>query len=382
MKERSSTRPDRFQKPVRSEKGLTNFQDLSKLSAMSIMLLKQLIAIPSFSREESGTADLLQKFSEQKEIAVSRRLNNVWVRNKFFDEKKPTLLLNSHHDTVKPDSAYALDPFEPVEKDGKLYGLGSNDAGGSLVSLLAVFLYFYQKEDLPFNIVFAATAEEEISGANGIESILNEFGDISLAIVGEPTQMNLAIAEKGLLVLDCIAHGKPGHAARNEGDNAIYQAMRDIEWFRSFQFPKKSELLGTVKMNVTVIKAGTQHNIIPGTCEFTVDVRLNEKYTHEDILHIIRQNVQSEVKPRSLRIKPSSIPKDHPIVKTAESMGLKTFGSPTTSDQALMNFPSVKIGPGDSARSHSADEFIYVREIENGIATYIHLMESYAKFSK
>lgn len=352
------------------------------LADEAISLLKQLIAIPSFSREESGTADLLQKFLKEKGISANRKLNNVWARNKFFSEAKPTLLLNSHHDTVKPNSAYTLNPFEPIEKDGKLYGLGSNDAGGCLVSLLATFLYFYENENLPFNIIFAATAEEEISGTNGIESILNELGEISLAIVGEPTQMNLAIAEKGLLVLDCIAHGKPGHAARSEGDNAIYKAMRDIEWFRTFQFPKISQLLGPVKMNVTVIKSGTQHNVVPGMCEFTVDIRLNEKYTHEEVLDIIRQNVQCEVKPRSTRIKPSSISASHPIVQAAENIGLKTFGSPTTSDQALMNFLSVKIGPGDSARSHSADEFIYVEEITKGISIYIHLIESFKKYIK
>jgi len=351
----------------------------SQLSDVAIDLLKQLIAIPSFSREESGTADLLQKFLEQKGILVNRKMNNVWAKNLSFNASKPSVLLNSHHDTVKPNSAYTLNPFEPIEKDGKLYGLGSNDAGGCLVSLLAVFLHFYSKEDLPFNLICAATAEEEISGVNGIESILNELGNISLAIVGEPTQMNLAIAEKGLLVLDCIAHGKPGHAARNEGDNAIYKAMRDIEWFNTFLFPKTSELFGPVKMNVTVIKAGTQHNVVPGTCEFVVDIRLNEKYSHEEILTIIKQNVECEVKPRSTRIKPSSIPASHPIVRAAESIGLKTFGSPTTSDQALMNFPSVKIGPGDSARSHSADEFVYVEEIKEGISTYIRLIDSYKK---
>ncbi len=348
----------------------------------AIALLKKLIAIPSFSREESSTADLLQKFLEEKGIAVKRKFNNVWARNKFFSEAKPTLLLNSHHDTVKPNSAYTLNPFEAIEKDGKLFGLGSNDAGGCLVSLLAVFLHFYENENLPFNILFAATAEEEISGVNGIESMLHELGNISFAIVGEPTQMNLAIAEKGLLVLDCVALGKPGHAARDEGDNAIYKAMKDIEWFKTFQFPKTSDALGPVKMNVTVIKAGAQHNVIPGSCEFVVDIRLNEKYTHEEVLSIIKQNVQSEVKPRSTRIKPSSISKEHPIVKAAESLGLKTFGSPTTSDQALMNFPSMKIGPGDSARSHSADEFINIDEVEKGIAKYIQLLNSYMKFSR
>ena len=367
-----------FKKSLQSDSARS---PLSFGEGAEVRLLKQLISIPSFSREESGTADLLQQFFEEKKIPVNRKLNNVWVINKFFDSDKPALLLNSHHDTVKPNSAYTLNPFEPFEKDGKLFGLGSNDAGGALVSLMATFLHFYENENLPFNIIFAATAEEEISGPNGIESILNELGDISLAIVGEPTQMNLAIAEKGLLVLDCIARGKAGHAARDEGDNAIYKAMRDIEWFRTFQFPKTSDLLGSVKMNVTVIKAGSQHNVVPGTCEFTVDIRLNEKYAHEEILNIIRENIQCDVKPRSFRIKPSSISRDHPIAKAGESLGLKTFGSPTTSDQALMNFPSVKIGPGDSARSHIADEFIYADEIKKGIALYIQLIEDFIQKS-
>lgn len=349
------------------------------LADEAISLLKQLISIPSFSREETGTADLLQKFLEQKGITAHRKFNNVWAKNKCFRNGKPALLLCSHHDTVKPDSACTLNPFEPAEKDGKLFGLGSNDAGGCLVSLLAAFLHFYAAEDLPFNLIFAATAEEEISGTNGMEALLPELGKILLAIVGEPTQMHLAIAEKGLLVLDCIAYGTPGHAARDEGDNAIYKAMRDIEWFSTFQFPKASEFLGPVKMSVTMITAGTQHNVVPGTCEFVVDVRLNEKYTHEEILSIIKQNVRCAVKPRSLRIKPSSISTTHPIVKAAESIGLKTFGSPSTSDQALMNFPSVKIGPGDSARSHTADEFIYVREIREGVEGYITLIEKYSR---
>lgn len=349
----------------------------TQLAADAIALLKKLISIPSFSKEEATTADALQEFLQQRGIASNRKINNVWTKNLFFDATKPTLLLNSHHDTVKPNSAYTLNPFEPIEKEGRLYGLGSNDAGGCLVSLLAVFLHFYAKENLPFNFIFAASAEEEISGTNGIEAILDELGKIELAFVGEPTQMNLAVAEKGLLVLDCVSHGKPGHAARNEGDNAIYKALTDIEWFRSFQFPKVSETLGPVKMSVTVIKAGSQHNVVPGICEFVVDIRLTEKYTHEEALSIIREYVQCEVKPRSLRMKPSGIPMSHPVVNAAQGIGMKTFGSPTTSDQALMNFPSVKIGPGDSARSHSADEYIYVEEIGKGISTYIHLIETY-----
>ncbi len=372
---------------IEKGQGLTNFESLSNLTTVqladeAIALLKKLIAIPSFSKEESGTADLLRNFLESKGISTKRKLNNVWAQNLLFDSSKPTLLLNSHHDTVKPNSAYTLNPFEPIETDGKLFGLGSNDAGGCLVSLLSVFRHYYSQEDLPFNLIFAATAEEEVSGSNGIEAILNELGEISLAIVGEPTKMNLAIAEKGLLVLDCIAHGKPGHTARDEGDNAIYKAMRDIEWFKTFQFPKTSEMLGAAKMNVTVIKAGTQHNVVPGACEFVVDIRLNEKYSHEEILSVIKENVQCEIKPRSFRIKPSSISPEHPIVKAAENIGLKTFGSPTTSDQALMNFPSVKIGPGDSARSHIADEFIYVEEIGQGIEVYIRLIENYASLTQ
>jgi acetylornithine deacetylase len=341
----------------------------------AIELLKQLIAIPSFSKEENGTADAIEAYMKSKGVAVKRHLNNVWAPNKFFDASKPTILLNSHHDTVKPNKSYTKNPHQAIVEDDKLYGLGSNDAGGALVSLLAAFLYFYDKQKLKYNLVYAATAEEEISGANGIVALLPLLGKIDFAIVGEPTQMQLAIAEKGVIVLDCIAHGKAGHAAREEGVNAIYKAIKDIEWFKAYDFPKKSELLGPVKMTVTIIKAGSQHNVIPDTCEFTVDVRVNECYTNEEVLEIIKKNVECEVKARSLRLKSSFIPEEHPIVQAGKPLGLKTYGSPTISDRALIPFTSLKVGPGDSARSHIADEFIYLDEIKTGIDLYIKMLE-------
>ena len=345
----------------------------------SIKLLKQLIATPSFSKEEDKTADIIETFLKSKNVETCRFLNNVWARNKYFDESKPTILLNSHHDTVRPNKGYTLDPFSPIEKDGKLFGLGSNDAGGCLVSLIAIFLHFYEQENLKYNFVLATTAEEEISGKNGIEILLPHLPKIAFAIVGEPTQMNMAVAEKGLLVLDCTAHGKAGHAAREEGDNAIYKAIKDIEWFRTYKFDKVSDLLGPMKMSVTIINAGSQHNVIPSECKFTVDVRVNELYTFEEVLDIIKQNVQCDVQPRSVRLRSSSIELDHPIVKAGIKLGRKYFGSPTTSDKALMPFPALKIGPGDSARSHTADEFIYVDEIKEGIGLYISLLNEVVK---
>lgn len=341
----------------------------------AIELLKQLIAIPSFSKEENGTADAIEAYMKSKGVAVKRHLNNVWAANKFFDASKPTILLNSHHDTVKPNKSYTKNPHSAIVEDGKLYGLGSNDAGGALVSLLATFLHFYDKQNLKYNFIYAATAEEEISGANGIVALLPMLGKIDFAIVGEPTQMQLAVAEKGVIVLDCIAQGKAGHAAREEGVNAIYKAMKDIEWFKTYSFPKTSSLLGPVKMTVTIIKAGSQHNVIPDTCEFTVDVRVNECYTNEEALEIVKKNVECEVKARSLRLKSSFIAEEHPIVKAGKSLGLKTYGSPTISDRALMPFTSLKMGPGDSARSHIADEFIYLDEIKTGIDLYIKMLE-------
>jgi acetylornithine deacetylase len=337
-------------------------------------LLKILISTPSFSREEERTAQLIADFLEGYGVLVSRHGNNVWAVNKFFDESKPTILLNSHHDTVKPNPAYTRDPFSAEVIDGKLFGLGSNDAGGPLVSLIATFLHFYNQENLSFNLILAATAEEEISGKGGIESIWSSLSRIDFAIVGEPTLCQMAVAEKGLLVLDCTAKGKAGHAAREEGENAIYKALRDIEWFRSFRFPKTSPMLGEVKMSVTVIHAGQQHNVVPAECAFTVDVRVTDAYTLEEVLEIIQQHVSCEVVPRSLRLRPSGIPTDHVLVRAAEKLGIAQYGSPTTSDQALIPVPSVKIGPGDSARSHSADEFIYAEEIKKGIETYIQLV--------
>lgn len=341
----------------------------------AVQLLKQMIAIPSFSKEEHGTARLLQSFLQQKGITAQRYMNNVWARNLHFDVAKPTLLLNSHHDTVKPNAAYTKDAFCPSVEDSKLYGLGSNDAGGCLVSLLATFLYFYDRHDLNYNIIFAASAEEEISGKDGIEALLPHLGKIDAAIVGEPTSMQMAIVEKGLLVLDCINHGKAGHAARDEGENAIYKAIKDIEWFSNYKFEKESELLGPVKMSVTLVNAGTQHNVVPAQCGFTVDVRVNEHYAHEEILETIAQNVSCEVMPRSVRLRSTAIDNTHPLVVAGESLGLKTFGSATLSDKSLMPFPALKMGPGESARSHTADEFIYLNEIEEGINTYINLLK-------
>lgn len=341
----------------------------------ALALLKRLIATQSFSREEDKTALIIGDFFQERQIPFQRLKNNVWAKNRHFDEQKPTILLNSHHDTVKPNKSWTLDPLEPLVKDDKLFGLGSNDAGGCLVSLLATFAYFYDRPDMAYNIVMAASAEEEISGRDGLELLLPELPPISFAIVGEPTEMQLAIAEKGLLVIDCTAHGISGHAARDEGDNAIYKAIRDINWLTTYQFPRVSPTLGPVKLSVTLINAGTQHNVVPDTCTFTIDARVTEQYTLEEVIDTIRENIQSEVHPRSVRLKPSSIPADHPIVKAGLALGRYTYGSPTTSDQAVLNCPSLKCGPGHSGRSHSADEFIYLREIEEGVTGYIQMVE-------
>lgn len=340
----------------------------------AVELLKQLIAIPSYSREEKQTADRIASFLTANRVEIHRALHNVWAFNKHYDPDKPTVLLNSHHDTVRPNKDYIRDPFQADIVDGKLYGLGSNDAGGCLVSLIATFLHFYEKEGLAYNLCLAATAEEEISGKNGLEYVLPHLGALEFAIVGEPTQMQLAVAERGLMVLDCVARGRSGHAARDEGENAIVNAFRDIEWFHTYQFPKLSEAFGTVKMSVTMIKAGTQHNVIPATCEYVVDVRVTDAYSNEEVLGEIKKAVGSEVKARSTRLKPSSIAKDHPIVQAGIALGRQTYGSPTTSDQALLSIPSLKCGPGDSARSHTADEFIYLQEIEEGIDLYIEML--------
>jgi len=346
------------------------------LHEKALDLLTKLIAVPSFSREEDGTASLIQSFFENEGVPVQRSGNNILVRNKHFTTDKPSVLLNSHHDTVRPNSGYTLDPFKAEIIDGKLFGLGSNDAGGPLVSLIATFLHFYDRSDLRYNVVLAATAEEEISGTGGIELIWESIVPIDFAVVGEPTLCEMATAEKGLMVLDCIARGKSGHAAREEGVNAIYAALPDIEWFRTYSFPGKSETLGDMKMTVTIINSGNQHNVVPAECKFTVDVRVTDKYSLEEALAIIKKHVKCEVTPRSLRIRSSGIAMDHPLVLSAKKMGLRLYGSPTTSDQALIPVPSVKIGPGDSARSHSADEFIYLHEIEKGINTYITLLSN------
>ena len=342
----------------------------------AIELLQKLITTVSFSKEESMTADIIEQFFSKKNIPSNRHLNNVWCVNKYFDNAKPAILLNSHHDTVKPNPQCTKDPFLPTIEDGKLFGLGSNDAGGCLVSLITAFCHFYKLENLKYNIVIAATAEEEISGKNGIESILTSLPKIDFAIVGEPTLTNLAIAEKGLLVLDCTATGKAGHAAREEGDNAIYKALQDINWFQNFKFPKLSETLGPIKMSVTSINTENRaHNVVPAICSFIVDVRVTDAYNHQEILDIIRQHIKSEVQPRSSRLRSSKIDKNHPLVQAGIKLGKQTYGSPTTSDAALIPAPVLKCGPGDSARSHTADEFIYLKEIEEGINTYIKILE-------
>ena len=349
--------------------------DVSILQNEAISLLKRLIATPSFSKQEDNSSAIIKDFLEKNNVKTEQHLYNVWAKNKHFDATKPTILLNSHHDTVKPNKGYTFDPFSPIENEGKLFGLGSNDAGGCLVSLLATFLYFYEKENLKYNFIIAATAEEEISGHNGIETLLPHLDKIDFGIVGEPTKMNMAVAEKGLLVLDCTSNGRAGHAAREEGDNAIYKATKDIEWFNTFRFDKVSDLLGPVKMSVTVIETENKaHNVVPPQCKFVVDCRVNELYSFEEILETIKTNVQCEVTARSTRLRSSAIALNHPLVAAGLKLGKTCYGSPTTSDKALMNFPALKIGPGDSARSHTVDEYIYINEIKNGIELYIQLL--------
>ncbi len=347
---------------------------MKEIIGETIELLKKLIATPSLSREEDDAADIIVDFLKRKNIVFHRKGNNVWAWGGEKNPSKPVLLLNSHIDTVKPSSQWTHDPFKPKIENGKLYGLGSNDAGAPLVSLITAFLILSQKEQ-PYNLVFAATAEEEVSGLNGVSSILEEIGAVNLGIVGEPTKMQMAVAEKGLMVLDCFVKGKPGHAAREEGINAIYKALPDIEWFRNYKFPKESEFLGQVKMTVTGVKAGSQHNVVPDICEFMVDVRVNEHYSNKGLYELIQKSVSCEVKPRSFRLNSSSVPVDHPVVQRGVELGLTYYGSPTTSDQAVMNFTTLKIGPGDSARSHSADEYVYLKEIEEGVRLYVKLLD-------
>lgn len=355
----------------------------------AVELLKQLIRTPSLSREEQGTAKLIRAFLETRGVEVQQQLNNVWAVNRYFQPGKPTVVLNSHHDTVKPNPQYTRDPFEPAIEDGKMYGLGSNDAGGALVSLIACFLHFYERTDLPVNLILAATAEEEVSGVNGVEALLKDATFLSAvqssgetafqnwsAIVGEPTEMELAVSEKGLLVLDCTVTGKTGHAARQEGINALYKAVDAINWFRNYQFTRVSPTLGPVHMNVTVIQTENKaHNVVPGTCQFTVDIRVTDAYSHEEIVKIVQDAVDAEIKPRSMRMRATAIGDAHPLVLAGKKLGKKTYGSPTCSDKALLPFPALKCGPGFSGRSHTADEFIYLEEIRDGIKTYIELIE-------
>lgn len=348
---------------------------IDQLTKEAISLLERLISTRSFSSEEDKTAQLLEQWFEKHTVPFKRSDHNVYAMNKHFDASKPMLLLNSHHDTVRPNSAYTRDPFKPEISDGKLYGLGSNDAGGCLVSLLATFTYFYDRENLKYNLIIVASAEEENSGQKGLNSVLPILPKIDVAIVGEPTRMQLAISEKGLLVLDCTAHGKAGHAAHGLGENSIYKAMEAIEWFKSYKFPKISETLGEIKMTVTQINAGNQHNVIPAECHFVVDIRITDAYSNKEVLEIVREHVNVSVKERSLRLNSSSIPIDHPLVKAGIAMGRETYGSPTLSDQTVLTCPSLKLGPGDSLRSHTADEFIYVNEIEEGIRIYVELLK-------
>jgi len=349
---------------------------IKDLTTKAIALLKQLIETPSFSTEEDQTALHTEAWFSAHDIPYKRTKNNVWAVNKHFDDSKPTLLLNSHHDTVRPNKGYTKDPFTAIVADGKLYGLGSNDAGGCLVSLLATFTYFYNRKNLNYNLVIVASAEEENSGANGLNSMLRIIPNIDVAIVGEPTQMHLAIAEKGLLVLDAKVKGTASHAAHPNDNNAIYNTIDVLQWFKNFTFERSSKVLGDVKMTVTQINAGKQHNAVPSEVDLVIDVRVNDKYTNEQVLNLLKDKAPcSSLEARSLRLNSSSIPIEHPLVKAGIALGRDTYGSPTLSDQAALSCPSLKLGPGDSTRSHTADEFIYISEIEDGIQLYIALLE-------
>ena len=349
--------------------------DIPTLTSEAIGLLKSLIAIPSLSRDEEKAADYLQNYIEMQGMATGRKGKNEWCLSQMIDLKKQTLLLNSHIDTVKPVNGWRKDPFKPtLESNGKLYGLGSNDAGASVVSLLQVFLQLCRTSQ-KYNLIYLASCEEEVSGKDGIESVLPGLPPVSFAIVGEPTEMQPAIAEKGLMVLDVTATGKAGHAARNEGDNAIYKVLDDIAWFHDYRFEKESPLLGPVKMSVTVINAGTQHNVIPDKCSFVVDIRSNELYSNEELFAEIKKHISCDAKARSYRLNSSQIDEKHPFVQKTVKLGRVPFGSPTLSDQALMSFPSVKIGPGRSSRSHTAEEYIMLKEIEEAVGIYLELLD-------
>lgn len=349
---------------------------IQNLTTEAIALLKNLIETPSFSSEEDQTALLIEQWFQNHHILYVRTKNNVWAVNKHFDASKPTLLLNSHHDTVKPNTAYTKDPFKAIVEDGKLFGLGSNDAGGCLVSLIATFTYFYEQENLNYNLVMVASAEEESSGPDGLNSMLKIIPKIDVAIVGEPTLMQLAIAEKGLVVFDAKVKGTPSHAAHPNDDNPIYNSIKVLQWFKDYKFEKISPALGEVKITVSQIKAGKQHNAVPAEVDLVVDVRVNDCYTNTEIVEILqRDSPCSSIIPRSLRLNSSSIPKEHALIKAGIALGRETYGSPTLSDQAVLSCPSLKLGPGDSTRSHSADEFIYIHEIEEGIDLYVRLLK-------
>jgi acetylornithine deacetylase len=349
--------------------------EIKYLTENAISLLKKLIATPSFSSEEAQTASILENWFTNHNIPFKRTKNNIWATNKYFDESKPTLLLNSHHDTVKPNSAYTKNPFKAIVEEGKLYGLGSNDAGGCLVSLIATFTHFYTKKDLSYNLVIVASGEEESSGKNGLNSMLLIIPHIDVAIVGEPTLMQLAVAEKGLVVFDAVVKGTPSHAAHPNTNNSIYNTIEVLQWFQNFKFEKTSNALGDVKMTVTQINAGKQHNVVPAQVDLVVDVRVNDAYSNEEIAAILQEKSPcTKIIPRSLRLNSSAIATDHELVKAGMAMGRTPYGSPTLSDQAVLTCQSLKLGPGDSTRSHSADEFIYISEIEEGIQLYIELL--------
>ncbi|TXD47128.1 M20 family metallo-hydrolase [Polaribacter sp. IC073] len=354
--------------------------NIEKLTENAISLLKNLIETQSFSQEEENTAKLIEGWFIENEIPFKRTKNNIWATNKHFDESKPTLLLNSHHDTVQPNSAYTNDPLKAFVEDGKLYGLGSNDAGGCLVSLIATFTNFYAQENLKYNIVIVASAEEENSGPDGLNSMLAIIPHIDVAIVGEPTLMNLAVAEKGLVVFDAVVEGTPSHAAHPNSNNAIYNTIEVLQWFKDFKFEKPSVALGDVKMTVTQIAAGSQHNVVPAHVDLVVDVRVNDAYSNQEIADILQEKSPcTKITPRSLRLNSSSIPTNHDLVKAGIEMGRETYGSPTLSDQAVLTCQSLKLGPGDSTRSHSANEFIYLAEIEEGIKIYVELLNRVIK---
>ncbi|MEL7219954.1 MAG: M20 family metallo-hydrolase [Bacteroidota bacterium] len=352
----------------------------NKVLSDIIGLLEALIALPSLSKEEDETAQKIAAFLQSRAYKVERLKNNVWVRNRYWQEGEKVVLLNSHHDTVKVNENWTKDPFQAHWEGDQLFGLGSNDAGGPLVALLATFLILSEREDLPFNLIFLASAEEEISGANGVAAVLPELGEIFCGIVGEPTSLDVAIAEKGLVVIDGVAKGKAGHAAREEGINALYIALDDISKIRSYQFPKVSPNLGPVKLSVTQLEAGWQHNVVPDVGRFVIDVRVNECYTNQEVLFTLQTLCASELKARSLRLQSSGIEVSHPLRQTVEQLGLKCYGSPTLSDQALMSFPTIKLGPGDSARSHTADEYICRSEIISGVKLYVQVLEQLADY--